>query len=301
LAVVVAVLGVWLFLGGAGDKSDVRNEITALWQQGDYDTVYTMCTEAIESQPLDQFYLSMAGFSAYQIAIGQVDKANQGEFLDAAIRNLRKAMLTVPGGEDGKADGRIYYVLGKSYYYKGEYWADLAVKYLELADAAQKKVLRGEFTADDIPQFLGLAYASLHEYRKSVGAFSRLLQNEGEKNASDALLTAIARSYMELGDYDMAKGYLLRAIEVSRDSMAVAAARMALGDIYLKEGNSVDAEEQYQAVLDENGENAQAHYKLGELYAARNDLDSTARARAEWRKALRIDPAFLPARERLNM
>ncbi|MDR0497949.1 MAG: tetratricopeptide repeat protein [Treponema sp.] len=50
-------------------------------------------------------------------------------------------------------------------------------------------------------------------------------------------------------------------------------------------------------VLEENHENADAHYQLGELYAMEGD---TTRARAEWRRALRLDPTHGPARGRLN-
>jgi Tfp pilus assembly protein PilF len=50
--------------------------------------------------------------------------------------------------------------------------------------------------------------------------------------------------------------------------------------------------------MEEGGENAEAHFQLGELYAGGGD---STRARAEWRRAVRIDPAHGPARTRLNM
>jgi Tfp pilus assembly protein PilF len=51
-------------------------------------------------------------------------------------------------------------------------------------------------------------------------------------------------------------------------------------------------------ILGEAGENAEARYQLGELYALQGE---TARARAEWRLALRADPAHLKARSRLSL
>jgi len=66
----------------------------------------------------------------------------------------------------------------------------------------------------------------------------------------------------------------------------------------LKEaGEREKAEAQYLAIIQEGGENAEAHYQLGELYAA---TDPT-RARAEWRRAVRLDPTHRGARSRLNM
>jgi Flp pilus assembly protein TadD len=66
----------------------------------------------------------------------------------------------------------------------------------------------------------------------------------------------------------------------------------------MNEGNSGEAELQYQLILDETGGNAEAYYQIGELYAARGDA---TRARAEWRRAVRFDPAHKKARQRLNM
>ena len=71
-----------------------------------------------------------------------------------------------------------------------------------------------------------------------------------------------------------------------------------MGDILNKSGDAQGAEQEYLAILSEDSENAEAHYQLGELYAASND---TTRALAEWRKAVRIDSAHKAARARLNM
>jgi tetratricopeptide (TPR) repeat protein len=155
----------------------------------------------------------------------------------------------------------------------------------------------------------------LQDYRSSVAAFTLALnpssvgdsepegagEGRGEEpgeGPSDLLLLSIARSYIALGESLPAKAYLLRCIEISRDSWSVVAARLLLGGILAEEGAGEEAEAQYLLVLNENGENAEVHYQLGELYAARGDM---TRARAEWRRTVRIDPAHRQARLRLNI
>jgi tetratricopeptide (TPR) repeat protein len=180
-------------------------------------------------------------------------------------------------------------VLGKAYYYKGSGYTDLAIKFLE---SAREEA----YQAWDIPEYLGLAYAGVQDYRKSVASFSLAL-NYAEQ-PSDLLLLSIARSYIELEESDTARAYLVRCVEVSKDSNNRARARLLLGGVMAKAGDLKGAEEQYLAIVDEGNENAEAHYRLGELYNAGGD---TAKARAEWRRAVRIDPAYGPARARLNL
>jgi tetratricopeptide (TPR) repeat protein len=162
---------------------------------------------------------------------------------------------------------------------------------------------------------LGLAYAAIHDYRSSVEAFSLALSADSEaaaeedgagpilsgKAPSDLLLLAIAQSYMALEDQasaDMAKAYLVRCVETTRDSQIKIKARLLLGLLFRKSGAVSQAEEQYLKLLEESGENAEGHFQLGELYAAGGD---SIKARAEWRRAVRIDPAHRAARQRLNM
>jgi tetratricopeptide (TPR) repeat protein len=306
----VMIALVLLILGGAALplavslKSKAGNErknLLQLWEEGSYREVFDLSKADLARRPLDYFLLTLHGFSAYQLGISQINNFDTLAYIDECIWSLRKALLSKNIGNN---NSRVYYVLGKAYYYKGEVFADLAVKFLEQARALS-------YAARDIPEYLGLAYAALHDYRSSVSAFALALEPapEGEKSGetgeagqgsgpSDLLLLVIARSYIALGEPLAAKAYLLRCIETSRDSRSVVAARLLLGGILVEEGAGDDAEAQYLLVLNETGENAEAHYQLGELYNARGD---TTRARAEWRRAVRIDPAHRQARLRLNL
>jgi tetratricopeptide (TPR) repeat protein len=307
---IVSVLVLFMLAGAAlplvinlkNKGRNIQKDLLQLWEEGSYKSAFDLSKAELAQRPLDYFLLAVHGFSAYQLGISQINSSDTMAYIDECIWSLRKALLA----KNNANNGRIYYVLGKAYYYKGAFFADLAVKFLEQARAFS-------YAARDIPEYLGLAYAALRDYRSSVAAFTLALnpsvagdsepEGAGEfeeqgKGASDLLLLSIARSYIALGEPLAAKAYLLRCVETSRDSWSVVAARLLLGGILVGEGAGEEAEAQYMLVLDESGENAEVRYQLGELYAARGD---TTRARAEWRRAVRIDPAHRQARLRLNI
>ena len=119
-----------------------------------------------------------------------------------------------------------------------------------------------------------------------------------EDSSSDALLLAIANSYIALGEDEAALAYLIRCLETSRDSNMIFSARLSLGDILFRKGDINGSEEQYTKVIEESGGNAEAHFRLGEIYSSRGEM---VRGRAEWRRAIQLDPSHRLARARLNM
>ena len=265
----------------SGRDGNERRQVRTLFESGAFEGAYSQSKELLKEKPLDAFLLTMHGFSAYQLAIAQINTSDTLFFVDECIWSLRKTLLS----GDNSSDGRVFYVLGKAYFYKGQEYADLAVKYLEKA--------RTMYRAADIPEYLGLSYAAIHDYRSSVEAFSDALPSQ----PSDLLLLSIARSYMALEEDEPAKAYLNRCLEISVDSGTNAAAHVLLGNVYAKNGDFPGAESEYLKAIEENGESAEVRYQLGELYALGGD---TTRARAEWRRALRVDPTYGPARSRLN-
>jgi tetratricopeptide (TPR) repeat protein len=269
-------------------------ELGPLYGAGAYEKAYKLSGEGLAQNPLDFFLLTIHGFSAFELAIAQINNSDTLGYIDDCIWSLRKTFLS----PESLHDGRIFYILGKAYYYKGPGYADLAVKYLEKARALS-------YPAGDIPEYLGLAYIGIGDYRGSVAAFSLALEageNQGTGETvfepSDLFLISIARSYLALGENETARAYLIQCIENSRDSKTLTAARLLLGGVYVKLGDLRAAEAQYAAVVEEIDENAEAHFQLGEIYNAGGDV---VRARADWRKTVRLDPSHQPARSRLNM
>jgi tetratricopeptide (TPR) repeat protein len=287
ILILLSVFSLMLVNWRRARKND-SSELIKLWEAGAYDRLFARSGELLRIRPLDYLYLTIYGFSAYQLAVIQINNTDTLSYIDNCIWALRKAMLI----KDSQGDGRVYYVLGKAYYYKGAEFADLAVKYLERAGELS-------FNARDIPEYLGLSYAAIRDYRSSVEAFTLALHPGGSQDGepSDALLLSIARSYMALEEYEAARAYLVRCVESSRDVRTILTARMLLGEVLAKSGNIPEAMEQYEAVIREGGNNAEAFFQLGELYAAVGD---TTRARARWREAVEINPAHSQARARLR-
>jgi tetratricopeptide (TPR) repeat protein len=279
-------------LRGAGNT---KKELLALWESGAYAEAFEFSKQELSEKPLDCLTLTINGFSAYQLGIAQINSLDTLKFIDQCIWSLRKALLT----RQISNRGELCYVLGKAYYHKGPAFADLAAAFLEQAQALS-------FQARDIYEFLGLSYARIRDYRSSIAAFAQVLAPHDEAGSSDLLLISIARSYMALGDIEgeapqgeylaMAKPYLIRCIDTSRDINTITTGRLLYAEILMYEGNTGEAEDQYRLVQEETGGNAEAYYRLGELYAARGE---TARAWAEWRRAIRVDPAHKKARQRL--
>ena len=270
-----------LYLRIRDHSGNDRRQLRTYFEGGSFEESFLLSEEMLKARPLDAFLLTIHGFSSYQLGIAQINTFDTLTYINNAIWSLRKALLSSGSAQDGS----LYYVLGKAYFYKGPDYADLAVNYLERARSTG-------FMAADIPEYLGLSHAALGDYRSSVIAFSQALGNP-----SDLLLLSIAHSYTALEEYDLARAYLNRSLEISRDSNTINTARLNLANILTRTGHLEEAEIEYLVLIENNGENAEAHYQLGELYALQGDL---TRARAEWRRAIRIDPAHGPARRRLN-
>ena len=272
-----------LYLNLRNRGGNERRELRDFFETGAFEVSHAKSREMLEEAPLDFFLLTLNGYSAYQLAVAQINSYDTLSFLEECIISLRQAMLL------RNSPPELYYVLGKAYYHKGEAYADLAVYYLEKARDAS-------FTASDIPEYLGLSYAALGDYRSSIEAFSSALN--ASYDTSDVLLLSIAHSYMALEDYEASRDYLARSINVSRDSKIITTSRLLLAGILYEAGEFSSAEEEYNNILGESGENAEAYFMLGEIYLAQGE---TTRARAEWRRAIRTDAAYRPARARLNL
>ncbi|MCL1992085.1 MAG: tetratricopeptide repeat protein [Spirochaetes bacterium] len=286
LSVVLLVsLTVFLGLRLRGNPAAERQEILRQWNDGNFEQAFLMSRSALVRRPLDYFLLTINGFSAFQLGVSQINTQSTLAFMDDSIRSLRRSLLL----RESARDGRVFYVLGKAYTYKGEKFADLAVKFLEAARALS-------FEAGDLDEYLGLAHAALGDHRQSVQAFARALDSAGGNPCS--LLLSIARSYMALGDFARAGVFLSRCIENSPDARSVAVARLLFAETLMARGDLEEAENLFVNILYESGTNAEVHFQLGELYNIRGDV---TRARFEWSRAHMADPAHAGARARLDI
>jgi tetratricopeptide (TPR) repeat protein len=259
-----------------------KKQVQRAWDQKDYQRVYAACQAALENAPVDSYYLTFMGFSSFYLGASQISDEEKMKYLEDSVAALRKSLIKkrVPMKRE------IHYVLGKAYFQRGFYYQDQAVKYLELAISERMK-------ADDIYEYLALAYYSLGNIAKSLEYFDKAMT----AHPSDQLYIAMSSALLKDGQKQKAADYLRLAINITKDIAAEQKARFGLCDIFIQDGEYDKAEEQLTAILSQDDQSADAHYQLGIIYQKTGD---SARARAEWRKAVKIDPMHQASRLKLS-
>ncbi len=181
-------------------------------------------------------------------------------------------------------------MLGIAYFYKNtistHYYSDLAIKYLTLAK-------QNGYKSDDIAEYLGLSYAALGQTVESISSFTEaLLIRE-----SDSLLLSIAKQYYILKEYSVAKQYLYRIINESKNDEMIIQSENLVGSILIDEEDYDGAFAEFNSVLKKNQNSADAHYGIGIVYEKQGNL---IKARAEWRQVLKLQVNHAGALKKLS-
>jgi len=263
------------------EETEQKKTVQELWDEKKYQDVIAVCEQRLQDNPLDSKSLIFAGFSYFysSLSIGKEEK-RQAQ-IEKAIVYLRKALLK----KNPPLAEQINYVLGKSYYHKGKYFVDLSIQFLE-------KAYESGYIAEDIYEYLGLAYSKIEEYDKSIEYFKKAIDN----SPSDLLYLTVGELYYKKENAKQAEEYLLRALNSTTDKEVEKKSRLLLGEIYREKEQYIKAEKQYKEILSFASDSADAHFYLGEIY---NKLGNNVKARAEWRNALRINPDHYGAKLRL--
>ena len=114
---------------------------------------------------------------------------------------------------------------------------------------------------------------------------------------SDVLLMSIAEQYYKSGQPKTAVQYLFRVNSVSQNEELILRSQTLLGQIYIDDEKYEDARKIFEAILEKEPNSADAYYGLGVTYEKEGDL---VKARAEWRKALRIQVNHAGALNKMN-
>lgn len=253
------------------------------WENRQYLAVYEATSSILAKRPLNGTVLALHGFASYYLSIEQTDSSASQDLLQETISSLRNAWYRV--SERDKS--QISYILGKAYYQRGFYYADLSMKYLDYAAASH-------ILYDDLDEFRGLTAALLGDYEKSNSAFISALA----KKPSDLLLFALSKNYIATKEYEKARQYLLETIRITNDDLLVMRCRYELGILFLTESKIDEARIEFESILEKDPNSADAHYGLGVIYESLGDL---IKARAEWRKTIKSNPIHVEARNKLNM
>ncbi len=283
LVTLILAIAAFFYVRRSSETLPSNASLYKAWENRDYPTVYESTSAILGKRPLDGAVLAMNGFSAYYLQLAQTDPSSATALLDAAIVSMRNAWYRVSESERPQ----IAYILGKAYYQRGYYYADLAQKYLEYAWNAGVRY-------PDLEEYRGLAASVLGDYSKAIVAFTDALAN----NPSDLLLFTIAATYRKTGDIPKAKQYYSETIRSTKDESLELRSRNELAMILVEEGDTAGATAEFTAILEKDANFADAHYGLGVIYETQGDL---VRARAEWRKTIRLNPVHPGAREKLKL
>ena len=183
--------------------------------------------------------------------------------------------------------GKLSYILGKAYYQKGEYYADLALKYLSIAEESNLDFV-------DLHEFKGMAYLLLGEEEAAISSFTLALK----ETPSPLLLYILGETYMKISDFQNAKQYFFETISKTKDELLQLKCRYYIGSILFDEGEFEKAKDEFTAILEKDDSSSDAHYGLGLVLEQQGQL---VKARSEWRKALKINPSHEKTREKLKM
>nr|WP_253694535.1 MULTISPECIES: tetratricopeptide repeat protein [unclassified Treponema] len=258
-------------------------EVYADWSEKNYENVYQKTETILKRRAYDGEALALRGFAAYYIFAEQTDFSVSYSYLNDSILNLRQALYCVSKSQQAK----IAYVLGKAYYQKGYYYADLALKYLDIAYNSGEKF-------KDLSEFRGMSASVLGDPERAIDAFTEALSD----NPSDLLFFALAENYVKISDKQNAKLYLFETIGKTKDTLLELKCRYLLGSLFLEENKIEDALKEFNTILEKDMTSADAHYGLGVIYELQGDM---IKARAEWRKALKFDPLHSNTRAKLNL
>jgi len=262
------------------------NTLKEKWAEYDYSGLYEAGKLYLLDNPYNNTALTYYSYACYYLAVSQNDTYLAQEYLDECINNLRMALYNA----NKSLLPQLQYMLGKAYFYKNTistyYYADLAIKYLNLAK-------ENGYEADDIAEYLGLSYASLGMTMESISAFTEaLLVRE-----SDSLLLSIAEQYYKAQQYNAAEQYLFRVSNLSKNEDILTRSKVLLGNIYIDKEDYDNALKIFNEIIAENDNVADAHYGIGLVYEKQNNL---VKARAEWRKTLKIQVNHAGAYKKLS-
>ena len=255
--------------------------VLELWNNGSYDEVLANGKEELKRLPLDPGTLVFSGFAAFHKGVAEVTVEKKLPLINQSIVALRKALLLphVP------LQPEIHYILGKAYFHKGKFYADLAIGHL-------LKARELGFSATDMNEYLGLAYSLVARFNEASDYFLKAV----EKNPSDLLLWTLGQTYFQMQRNEEAVRYLRLSINKTKDRALEQRCRFLLGEIFTKTKQYTEAQTEYLTILDRNPNSADAHFYLGEIALAQGNKEG---ARSEWRKAFKIDPLHFNANQRL--
>lgn len=279
--------GVWLLpqVSATMGTGVSRQSVLDLWKTSNWPALLAACDKALEKKPLDVFYLGMKGIASFYDAMAMPEGDGRDALVADAVMSIRKSLSVGGASFGGIPRAQLEYILAKAYYHSGSSSMDLAASYMIRAEELG-------YTAPDTHEYLAMIESALGNNAMAMTEFDKAMATD----SSPMLRIAAASVGMRLGSSDKAESLLKEAIAGTQDAVAIEKARLLLAQIYFTATRWDDCEAQLTSLIAENPGSAEAHYQLGLLYQAKGDQ---IHARAEWRKAVSIDPMHAGARQKL--
>ena len=122
-------------------------------------------------------------------------------------------------------EAEIHYVLGKTYFHRGQFFYDLAVE--ELGEAAERGLHR-----EDMFEYLAVASVDLGEPEAAV----EYLQEAIESSPKAILYHTLGATLLAMDRLNEAEDALQQAVRLSDDTVLLEQSRLTLGEIYRRQG-----------------------------------------------------------------
>ncbi len=234
------------------------------------------------STPLELRSLIYHGYASFYRALHEPDYESRLPYLNQAVVSLRRAKLVA----GATILPQLYYMLGRTYFFKREYYYDLAARYLEQA-------LNLGYKKADVFEYLVLINTEWGETEKSIG----YLEQAFEEKRSELYLFHLAKNYYKVKRGAEAAGILEKIIASTKNGELLRECQFLSGEILFDQGKYASAEKQYRDILKEDSESAEAHFRLALIYEKSGDY---AQYRFELRQTLEKDRGHSGARSRLK-
>ena len=207
----------------------------------------------------------------------------RGNQFEAALKKFQEALNQTPGGE-------ALYLAMSSILVKAELTAE--------AENVMQRAVRAFQTSRRVRYKEAEMYRDSGKMRRALEIFQEASQMKAPAAMPPQLDQAqLSFIYQRMGgintdltQFNAAIDAYEKALEISPEN---ADARIALGDVYLRRGQRMEALAEYTHVLTTHSEKAGPHYRVADAHLQMGDFPEAAEAAA---RALKIDPQQRKAR-----
>jgi serine/threonine-protein kinase len=215
-------------------------------------------------------------FDSYVQGLGNLQRYDDGQKLDQAIRLFEKAIVQDPGY------ALAYSALGEAYWRKYRKTMDTQWVAPAIENAERAVALNDRPAAVHVS--LGVVYRGTGRYEESIAKFERALRID---SLNVEAYRGLAGAYAELDRFDEAETTYQRAIELKPDFWG---GYNELGNFYFDADRFEDALPQFHKITELTPDNTMGYNNMGVCYWY---LDRVKEARTMFERSIKAKPNYL--------